>query len=185
MQQLFMVRLAALAGAAAVLGAASVPTFAASPANEPTHGLTITKIVPVSGSNGEYDVTVTGLTGATTKAPGPYYVGFRYNIKSNPKSEGDDSGTQFQQINLESSAPTQTFIVKISTTMTNIDVAEYGKTNEHNGGEHDGNEVRQESPAVPLSNIPYGQAPEVPWAAALPLVALGFGAAVLLRRRLA
>lgn len=34
-----------------------------------------------------------------------------------------------------------------------------------------------------LINIPYGQLPEVPWAASLPAVGLGLGAAVWLRKR--
>lgn len=36
----------------------------------------------------------------------------------------------------------------------------------------------------PIGALPYGQLPEVPWAAALPLLALGTGAFVVWRRRL-
>ena len=174
-------RLAVTGAAIAGLMLASGPVFA-KPANEPSHGLRITQIV-ATGTTGTYNVTVSGLTNSSTTVSGPYYVGFRYNMTSNPRSEGDDSGHQFQgQINVESSAPTQTFTLKIPNNATTIDVAEYSSNNKDNGGEHDGNEVRNESPAVSVPSIPNGQLPEVPFAVGIPVVVLG--AALPLKRRL-
>lgn len=44
-------------------------------------------------------------------------------------------------------------------------------------------EIRQESPAVSLTSVPYGQLPEVPFAAGLPLIGLGLSAAWWIRSR--
>lgn len=151
-----------------ITSAMSVPVFAVTnpPAKEPTPLLTI-DYVSKATQNGESTVKVSGLV--VPPSGKTYYVGFRYNKPDS--SEGDDSGRQIPKTFTVSSS-TQVFSVTIPPGAKNLDVAEYSSPSD-NGGEHDGDEIAQESAWAGLNKLPYGNLPEAPWAAGLPLVAVG------------
>lgn len=157
-------------------------------ANEPSQALTIDYISAptLTGGNDVYTVKISGLVPSTTAQT--YYVGFRYgNLPTGTQPNGDDKGTQVTGTLPVGSSTSQKFQIAVpaSKDTGNLDVAEYNSPS-FSPGEHDGagQETRQESAgvALPTGSTPYGQLPEVPFAAVIPVV--GLGAAVLLRRKL-
>lgn len=192
MRKLFVAGVATLASLG--LGfLAATPTFAdpVGPAKEPSSTLTIDYISTptVSGTTYTYTVKVSGLTMTSAKSGDTNYVGFRYgNLpEPGPGHNGDDRGTQVKGTFLVTNAGSEVFTVIITAKTPPsgqpLDVAEYS-TGPKSPGETDGTENQQESPGVVLpGQTPYGQLPEVPWAVGLP--AVGLGAAVLLKRRVA
>jgi hypothetical protein len=66
----------------------------------------------------------------------------------------------------------ETFTISFTQTSTASSAANLAVAEFQNGI---GNFIRNPSPITVLSELPYGQLPEVPWAAGLPLVGLGVG----------
>lgn len=174
--------------------AAAVPAFATS--LEPTKALTIDYIsapttLSISGNTiYQYVVKVSGLTINTSKPFPPDLVGFHYGNFSQGTQNGD-SGTlarsaspgQFAVKHAGSQVFTVDFLPSQIGSGTQLDVAEYSRK-VFTEGLVDATEIRQESTPIALNGLPYGQLPEVPWAAELPLTGVGVGAvAWLLKRR--
>ncbi len=161
-------RLAMIGVAVLAVGSVSPPTFAAASPSVPS--LTIDYIskptITPSKTGGEtyqYTVKVAGL--AYTPEARDFVV-FEYNVTNLVQG----NGTIIGNYNVQQSG-SETFTISFTQTSAssaaNLAVAEF-----QNGI---GNFIRNPSPITVLSELPYGQLPEVPWAAGLPLVGLGVG----------
>jgi hypothetical protein len=201
-----MMRVRFVIPAAAVLAvAASVPVWAAG-SSEGLPPLTIDAIVPQVPSSAEgvpvetVEIKVSNIL--PPSGNGSYALIWRVLDQASLSqfAENDDAGTLDWATFISSDTPaTAVFKVLVPTQDLAsghwLDVGEYrplsiqpemrdhvgGRVTALDQGTEVGIEVRDESMPVSLSSMPYGQLPEAPWAAALPLV--GFGAWVAATRR--
>ena len=161
-------RLAMTGVAVLAVGAISAPAFAAVSPSVPSLAIdyisnpTITTS-KTGGETYQYTVKVSGLA----YGAGDFVV-FEYNVTNLLQGNGVIIGKYGVQQSGSELFTIAFTLVSTASPATNLAVAEF-----HDGI---GNFVRQPSPITPLSELPYGQMPEVPWAAGLPLVGLGAGA---------
>ena len=173
----------------------SVPAFAVDIHSEPSSSLVIDSIkeAPVNANHPKglqtWTIKVSNLTMPNDTLA---IVQFRRltqgQVREWPKQ--DDIGNPFAPIPVQNSGTeTFTFPAPYVSSQNYIDAAEMtgGIIKPEGLGPKDpGNniiEVREESTPQALSGLPYGQLPEVPWAAALPMVGLGTAMVIWFRRR--
>lgn len=160
-------RLAMTGVAVLAVGAISAPAFAAGSSSVPSLTIDyISKPTITTSKTGDktyqYTVKVSGLVYGSGD-----FVVFEYNVTNIIQG----NGTIIGNYNVQQSGSeifTLSFTqASTASPATNLAVAEF----------HDGisNFIQQPSPITTLSELPYGQLPEVPWAAGLPLVGLGAG----------
>ncbi|TFE66282.1 hypothetical protein [Methylacidiphilum caldifontis] len=174
-------------GAALLAATMSTPAFAAQgdhdSSNSRGESIKIDYVNESPAPGGGYTVTVK-LSQVPDSAQ---WIVFRQVTTPASLTANDDAGTVVGQVqpSLKGSQTTVTFF-RATPLNTGYLVAEADK-NQNPTQEPDRNapleEVGQESDPVNLDPLPYGQLPEVPWAAGLPVILLAAGGWYVWRQR--